>query len=233
MEMYNIGETKEPIYGIDVSHWNGMIDWKRVAGSGIRFAMIKCITDDAKQFDREFKRNYNGCVGQGIHVGVYKYVIARNCREAKEEADALIGALEGKKITYGVWLDIEDRRLMDISALELIGLVGTMLDKLKSAGYVAGVYCSKHWYEKLFAPYGVACLFWIARYPAKDDGRVHPKLDPGAGVCWQYSSKGKVDGIEGKVDLDLARTDISQIEIEPPLSLGQKAAIFFRNKLRK
>lgn len=47
MEMYNIGETKEPIYGIDVSHWNGMIDWKRVAGSGIRFAMIKCITDDA------------------------------------------------------------------------------------------------------------------------------------------------------------------------------------------
>ena len=218
-------KENEEIRGIDVSHWNGKVNWKLVAGSGIRFAMIKCI-NEANQFDSEFKRNYEGCMEQGIFVGVYKYVIARDQKEAEKEVAALLNALKGKKITYGVWLDIEDKRLSDIPALSMIGIVDLMIGRLKQAGYTAGVYCSKHWYDRLFAPYEAAYLFWIARYPARDDGQVHPKLDPGVGVCWQYSSKGVIEGIDGKVDLNLARTDISRIKEERPMSIKQKILSF-------
>lgn len=208
-------ESEKEIYGIDVSHWNGDIDWGQAAGSGIRFAMLKCLIEGSGRFDSKFKQNYNGCIEHKIHVGVYNYVIAKNCEEAEEEADALISALKGKKITYGVWLDIEDRRLLDIPAADLISITDTMVDKLEKAGYVAGVYCKKNWYDQLFAPHKTSYRFWIARCPVKDDGQVHPRLDPGVGLCWQYSSKGTVKGITGKVDLDLARTDISHIRVRP------------------
>lgn len=203
------GQNQE-ILGIDVSHWNGMIIWSHVAGAGIRFAMLKCVNEGLKP-DQRFNYNYQSCIRQAIHVGAYKYVTATTLLAAFREVKAILSVLRGKKITYGVWLDVEDKRLAGLSAKEQIRLIGFMLLMLRLCGYTAGVYCCKSWYDKVFAPYKLPWLFWIARYPVKDDGEIHSKLDPGIGVCWQYSSKGKVEGIAGNVDRDLARMDLSKI----------------------
>lgn len=197
------------IYGIDVSHWNGIVDWKCVAGSGIRFAMLKCI-NKSNQIEKNFEYNYQECMKNNIYVGVYIYVMATTKEKAKAAIDALLNIIKNKNIQYGVWLDIEDTVLADLK--ELPELIEIMLDRLHRAGYTAGVYCDFSWYNKYFK--GKQYLFWIARYPAKDNGEVHPALDPGIGVCWQYSKKGNVPGIAGNVDMDLAKEDISEIEVK-------------------
>ncbi len=197
------------IYGIDISHWNGIVDWKCVAGSGVRFAMLKCI-NKSNQIEKNFEYNYQECLKNNIYVGVYIYVMATTKEKAKAAIDALLGILKHRKIRYGVWLDVEDKVLADLK--ELPELIEIMLDKLRRAGYTAGVYCNLSWYKKYFIE--KQYLFWIARYPVKDNGEVHPALDPGIGVCWQYSSKGKVPGIVGNVDMDLAKVDISKIKVK-------------------
>lgn len=196
------------IHGIDISHWNGIVDWKYVAESGIRFAMLKCM-NKSNRIEINFENNYQECLENNIYVGVYIYVMATTKEKAKAAIEALLAILKNRKIRYGVWLDVEDKVLADLK--ELPELIEIMLDKLYRAGYTAGVYCNLSWYNKYFK--GKKYLFWIARYPVKDNGEVHPALDPGIGVCWQYSSKGKVPGIVGNVDMDLAKVDISKIKV--------------------
>ena len=197
------------IRGIDVSHWNGIVDWKCVAGSGVRFAMLKCM-DKSNRIEINFENNYQECLKNKIYVGVYIYVMATTKEKAKAAIEALLGILKNRKIRYGVWLDVEDKVLADLK--ELPELIESMLTKLHKAGYTAGIYCNLSWYNKYFK--GKQYLFWIARYPVEDNGEVHSALDPGIGVCWQYSSKGKVPGIAGNVDMDLAKRDISKIKVK-------------------
>ena len=197
------------IHGIDVSHWNGIVDWKYVAKSGIRFAMLKCI-NKSNQIEKNFEYNYQECLKNNIYVGVYIYVMATTKEKAKAAIEALLGIIKNRKIRYGVWLDVEDKVLADLK--EFHELIEFMLDKLHKAGYTAGVYCNLSWYNEYFK--GKQYLFWIARYPVEDNGEVHSALDPEIGVCWQYSSKGKVPGIVGNVDMDLAKVDISKIKVK-------------------
>lgn len=205
----DIQRKEKNIYGIDVSHWNGIVDWKYVAESGIRFAMLKCM-NKSNQIEINFENNYQECLENNIYVGVYIYVMATTKEKAKAAIEALLGILKNRRIQYGVWLDVEYRALENLK--ELPELIEIMLDKLHRAGYTAGVYCNLSWYKKYFK--GKQYLFWIARYPVKDNGEVHSALDPGVGVCWQYSSKGKVPGIVGNVDMDLAKVDISKIKVK-------------------
>lgn len=201
------------IHGIDISHWNGTVDWERVAGSGIRFAMLKCM-NKRNRIETGFENNYQECLKNHIYVGVYIYVMAKTKEQAKAAIDALLIIIKNKKIHYGVWLDIEYKGLKDISKEELLALVDFMLYRLHRAGYTAGVYCNFSWYQDFFAE--KEYLFWIGRYPLHDNGEIHPSLEPEAGVCWQYSSKGKVAGIIGDVDLNLAKVDISKIREKKP-----------------
>ena len=203
----DIQRKEKNIHGIDVSHWNGIVDWKYVAKSGIRFAMLKCM-NKSNQIEINFENNYQECLKNNIYVGVYIYVMATTKEKAKAAIEALLGIIKNRKIRYGVWLDVEDKVLADLK--EFPELIEFMLDKLHKAGYTAGVYCNLSWYNEYFK--GKQYLFWIARYPVEDNGEVHPALDPEIGVCWQYSSKGKVPGIVGNVDMDLAKVDISKIK---------------------
>lgn len=209
------------IHGIDISHWNGIVDWKYVAKSGIRFAMLKCI-NKSNQIEKNFEYNYQECLKNNIYVGAYIYVMATTKEKAKAAIDALLAILKKRKIRYGVWLDVEDKVLENLK--ELPELIEFMLDKLNRAGYTAGVYCNLSWYDKYFK--GKQYLFWIARYPVNDNGEVHPALDPGIGVCWQYSSKGEVSGIAGNVDMDLAKVDISKIKVKKKPFIERVLGIF-------
>lgn len=214
-EKYKMNEDvleKEEIHGIDVSHWNGAIDWRSVKESGIRFAMLKCINESDNKKESSFEHNYLECLQNDIHVGAYIYVVATTKEKAEAVVNALIAILKNRTIRFGVWLDVEAGKLGSIPKEKLLALIDFMLDKLHRAGYVAGVYCNLSWYNAVFD--GKKYLFWIARYPLQDNGEVHRSLDPQIGVCWQYSSKGKVAGIAGNVDMDLAREDISKMEVK-------------------
>lgn len=211
MEENILQKNGKTFRGIDVSHWNKDIDWEAVAKSGIQFAMLKCM-NESNNVDKCFEANYQGCIDAGIYVGVYIYVVAVTKRAAKTAIDKLLEILQSREIKYGVWLDIEAGRLLKLPRKDLIDIVNFMLGKLHKAGYTAGVYCNYSWYQAIFK--GESCLFWIARYPARDDGKLYPQSDPGVGVCWQFSSHGSVDGVSGRVDMDIAKVDISKIEVD-------------------
>ena len=201
--------------GIDVSRWQGTVDWSRVKSAGIRFAILKA-TQRGNRTEIKFETNYAGCRTNGIPVGAYHYVCAGNTQEAKAEAQAVVSALRGKDISCGLWLDMEDDSIRDLGKQNLSLIIKTEADIIRRAGYGVGIYCNKDWYDNVLDGKGLSrdYYFWIARYPYNDTGRYNGNspLNPESyAVMWQYSSKGRVSGIREYVDLDAAFRDLTRI----------------------
>lgn len=199
--------------GIDVAKWQGIINWQQVKASGIEFAILKGTNKQNKPEDA-LEVNYRGCMENGIPVGAYRYVYARTVSEAQKEAEELVKVLDGKKIECGVWLDMEDKSIKGVGKAGLTQIISAQQKILSAAGYKVGIYCNRDWYNNVLdsAALKEKYPFWIARYPALDTGVVKSSLSPAAyAVAWQYSSKGKVSGISGNVDMDLAFTDIRNL----------------------
>lgn len=203
------------IQGIDVAKWQGTIDWKKVKNSGKKFAILK-VTQKNNSVEGKFEANYSGCTENGIPVGVYRYVYAQNTDEAKKEANAIVSVLKGKEISCGVWIDMEDSSISGLGKDKLENIINAEAEILKSAGYKVGIYCNKNWYDNILDGKELSKTypFWIARYPSNDTGTYNAdsSLSPkDYAVVWQYSSKGKVDGISGNVDLDVAFKDLTEL----------------------
>lgn len=196
--------------GIDVAKWNGIIDWKKVKESGVEFAILKVINKQRQKEDA-FEQNYSGAISQGLPVDVYNYSYALTVEKAISDAKTVLSVIEGKKIG-AVWLDIEDKSQMNLG-MTLIDIINSYKNEIESAGYKFGVYTGLSFYNSFIKPFHdfVDCQFWIARYPSKaqmdfDDMPWEDKkpsiLHPLWG--WQYTSTGKVDGINGNADLSIA-----------------------------
>ena len=198
-------------FGIDVAQWQGVIDWSKVKKD---FAILK-VTKKTNEIEPSFDRNYKGCLENNIPVGVYRYVYARTVLEAMAEAQAIVKVLDGRSLPYGVWLDMEDKSIkIEKNALSII--VNTEAEILKAAGYNVGIYCNKDWYYNVLDGINLSTQypFWIARYPRIDTGKFNEKssLNPKSySIAWQYSSKGKVDGINGNVDMDVLFVPIEEV----------------------
>lgn len=195
--------------GIDVAKWNGNIDWKKVKDSGVEFAILKAINKQCVKEDA-FERNYNGAISQGLPVDVYNYSYAVTIEKAILDAKNVLSVINGKKIGT-IWLDIEDKSQMNLG-MTLIDIINSYKNEIESEGYKFGVYTGLSFYNSLIKPFHdfVDCPFWIARYPSKaqmafDD---MPKEDKKPSILhplwgWQYTSTGKVNGINGNVDLSI------------------------------
>ena len=194
------------IKGIDVSAWQGKIDWKTVADYGMGFAILR-ITEQGNKVDSQFENNYIGCKNYGIPVGVYKYSYAKTTAQAQEEAEAVLEVLNGRKIQFPVFYDLEwsEQRSLGKTAVEKIAVA--FLDKIQAAGYKARIYCNVDWYNNVLTDALKKYDLWIARYPANDDGWLQERLRPDFGVGWQYSSKATIPGISGYVDRDVFYKD--------------------------
>ena len=194
------------IKGIDVSAWQGNIDWKTVADYGMGFALLR-ITEAGNVTDGKFERNFAGCEQYGIPVGVYKYSYAKTTVQAQEEAEAVLKVLNGRKLQFPVFYDLEwsEQRSLGKSAIEKIAVA--FLDKIQAAGYKGGIYCNVDWYNNALTDTLKKYDLWIARYPANDDGWLQERLRPDFGVGWQYSSKATIPGISGYVDRDVFYKD--------------------------
>ena len=192
-------------FGIDCAQWQGVIDWEKVKKDGVKFAILK-VTQKNNTVEKAFERNYAGCAKQGIPVGVYRYVYAKTAAAATAEAKAIVSVLKGKKIPCGVWLDMEDASIRGIGKSALNAVIAAERKVLEAAGYQVGVYCSQDWYEHVLDVDKLDMPFWMARY-GTNNGRQKTK------PCvkrrhtlwgWQYSSVGRVSGISGSVDVNVA-----------------------------
>lgn len=194
------------IKGIDVSAHQGKINWDTVANYGIDFAILR-ITEVGNVIDSQFENNFSGCNKHKIPVGVYKYSYALTVSEAQSEARKVVSVLNGRKIQFPVFLDLEHHKQRVLGSESIHKMADAFREIVESAGYKFGIYCNVDWYNTVICSHLKKHDFWIARYPANDNGTVVERLRPNVGVGWQYSSKGKVSGINGNVDMDVFYKD--------------------------
>ena len=201
------------IKGIDVSRWNGVIDWPTVANYGMGFAILR-ITEQGNVIDSTFEANYKGCTANNIPVGVYKYSYAVNVSEIQYEAKKVIEVLNGRKLDYPVFLDIEDKCQENLSKHLMMRMINAFREIIIKAGYQFGIYCGYSWYQYQLPEDAKKYDCWLAAYPSQDDGTMQIRLKPAAGIGWQYSSKATIPGISGKVDRNVFYKDYTATKNE-------------------
>lgn len=197
------------VFGIDVSHHNGKIDWKEVSKNNIKFAIMKAQYEAASHnIDEFFEYNYEEAGKYGIARGVYVYIARASAADPVKDAMALLDKLKCRQLEYGIWLDLEDKSIEHLSKDALTKLIYTYASLFRSAGYYVGIYCNKDWYTRVLDSYTLSTDFdfWIARYPRDDKGiyNEYSSLKPSKyAVAWQYSSRGHVPGVKTRCDLNV------------------------------
>lgn len=187
--------------GIDVSAYQGKPDWPAVRAAGIEMAIIRAANRKGK--DASFEHNYTGCAVAGIRRGVYRYSYAKTVDEAVKEAMEVVQIINGRKLEMGVWLDLEWNEQRALGRKAITAIAKAWIQTIQAAGYACGIYCNLDWHRNVLDTDALQVPYWIARYPNKDSGKINESLKPNRGECaWQYSSKGRITGIAGNVDLD-------------------------------
>lgn len=193
--------------GIDVSFYQGEVDWLAVAGDGVDFAMIRLgyrgYTEGTLQMDSCFSANIQGALDAGLDVGVYFFSQAINEEEARQEANFVVEALSGYNITYPVAFDWEPiapgkgARTDGMDGQTLTACAAAFCQEIARAGYAPAVYFNQ---DQGYLTYDLSQLsqyaLWLADYDSAPDFYYHFDL-------WQYTHSGSVAGIQGAVDWDL------------------------------
>lgn len=198
--------------GIDVAKWNGTINWPNVKRAGIDFAILK-VTIKSNAKEPTFDRNFEGCTNNNIKIGGYRYVYATTVDAARKEAEGVLAALNGRKLPYGMWLDMEDASIKGLGKSMLNKIIDTEAEIYRSAGYGVGIYCNRDWYQNVLDTNYLTqhYIFWMADYGKNNGTYTDDKLEKVRGyknvIGWQYTSKAVVDGITGVVDGDVTFGD--------------------------
>ncbi|MDE5888404.1 MAG: glycoside hydrolase family 25 protein, partial [Bacilli bacterium] len=198
-----VREIKETVKGIDVSSFQGDINWEKVKDSGIDFVMIRCgyrnLSNEEIHEDSKFRYNISEANRVGIKAGVYFYSTAINQKEALEEASFVLNLIKDYDITFPVVYDFEmfnQKRTTGINDKWINDNAVRFLDYIRSHGYIGMLYSNLnainyHWNLDNFFGYKL----WYAQYI--DKVTYEGKYD-----MWQYADNGRVDGIVGNVDLN-------------------------------
>lgn len=180
------------IKGIDVSEWQGLINWQKVKDSGIKFAIIRYA--DGLYIDRYFFQNMAAAKKVGLHIGSYIFSRATNEAQAREEAQRLIKACEPYDCDMPLYIDMEADNLKHLANK----IVKAFMSECKIRKVKGGIYANLNWFNNYLdpEPYRSDPL-WLAQY-----NDVITARDPSLFGMWQYSSSGSVPGISGNVDLN-------------------------------
>lgn len=212
------------VFGIDVSHHNGTINWQQVRRDGKEFAILKCQYEaQGHRIDETFEYNYTEAGKYGIARGVYIYIARASMADPEGDANALLKHLGRRPLEYGIWLDLEDRSVEEKGKAYIRDLAYIYADIFRQAGYYVGIYSNKDWYTRLIHEDLKRDFdFWFARYPKHDTGiynKTSPiKPSPQIAVAWQYSSKGNVAGIKTRCDLNVDYDGIVRLIAQAPES---------------
>lgn len=134
-------------------------------------------------------------------------ILAVNVSEIQYEAKKVIEVLNGRKLDYPVFLDIEDKCQENLSKHLMMRMINAFREIIIKAGYQFGIYCGYSWYQYQLPEDAKKYDCWLAAYPSQDDGTMQIRLKPAAGIGWQYSSKATIPGISGKVDRNVFYKD--------------------------
>ena len=202
-DYYNVDRKgAEGMKGIDVSVHNGSINWQKVKAAGIQFAILRAgLGKFASQKDARFEENYVGAKAAGIPVGAYWYSYATTPEEAREEARVCIEVLKGKQYEFPIFFDQEEKASLDTGKANCSAMVQAFCEELEAAGYWAGLYTSRAFLQSHIDTYiKTRYTLWIAEWGDKLN------CSDTVGI-WQNSENGRISGIGGDVDTDIAYSD--------------------------
>lgn len=182
-----------------MSTYQGNIDWDKVKADGVQFAILRCGygSDLTYQDDGQFKKNAKECERLGIPYGVYLYSYANNIEKACSEASHVLRVIKGFKLDFPVYYDLEDANTTGKCSKDMIAKIAeAFCGRIEKAGYKVGIYANLSWFnnlltDKVFDKWDK----WVAQYNDKCTYK-------GKYTMWQYTDKGTVDGINGKVDMN-------------------------------
>lgn len=210
-----IGWEGDPPYRyIDVSRYQGEIDWTKVAAAGYKGAMLKTVSTNYKlskradglYIDPTFETNYRNAKAAGLDVGVYYYTYATNKDMANAELALLRQAVYGKELTLPVAVDVEENKLKQLSTLDLSNLTAYALEQVERMGFYAQLYTyTGYKYELDMARLSSRWDVWLADYTGKT-----PNVTFNYNAH-QHTSKGGVPGISGNVDLNVTTLNYPKI----------------------
>ena len=196
--------TGSGVLGIDVSKWNGNIDWKAVKNSGVSYVIIRCGYRGSSQGmlieDPKFAKNIQGATDAGLKVGVYFFSQAIDEIEAVYEASFVLEKIKGYKISYPIFLDVEPSggRGDKIDKATRTAVCKAFCKTIQNAGYTAGVYANRNWLEEMLDPSQLGeYKIWLAQYAKEPTYK-------GRYDMWQYKSTGTIAGISGNVDMNIS-----------------------------
>ncbi len=191
--------------GIDVSQYQGVIDWDLVKDN-IDFAILRCGygQDIPGQDDPTFKRNADECTRLNIPFGVYLYSYAQNERDAISEAKHILRLVQNYKMSYPIYLDLEDPKILRLSNDQIERNCRAWANEMEKSKYYVGFYASYNWWNtKLTGPLFKRYTRWIARF--------NDELGVSGFDMWQYTDRGRVLGINALVDRNIAYKDFENI----------------------
>ncbi|MGN0975988.1 MAG: glycoside hydrolase family 25 protein [Gemmiger sp.] len=189
--------------GIDVSRYQGNVNWSNVAAAGKQFAIVRLGSTNSSGLyvDPYFLQNVNGAHSAGLRVGAYYYTYAKTQAAVAQELDLFLNALEGLKLEYPVFVDVEETTLSSIGRAQLTNLVKYAMDILRQRKWYSGWYSYTNFINNYLNAGALADYpLWVADYRSTLGYT-------GSYTMWQYSSTGKVNGISGAVDLNYSYTD--------------------------
>lgn len=203
------------VFGIDVSKWNGAIDWEAVSREDVKFVIIRCGYRGSKSgsivVDPYFEQNIQGAINAGIPVGVYFFTQAINEVEAIEEASAVLSLIREYDIDYPIFVDSESAggngRADGLDVNPRSATLQAFCETIRSGGYKAGIYASKNWFNNRLdiSKLSADNVTWLAEYNDEATYKATYQM-------WQYSSAGRINGIEGRVDMNISYLDINKAD---------------------
>ncbi len=206
---------------IDVSTHNGAIDFRRVKAAGIENVIIRCGftgygSSHTLNKDARFEENYRKAKEAGLHVGTYYYAVALTEADADREAAFVLSLLKDKQFELPIYYDVEDvhdtraagvlpQNMQGLSKAQLTAIVNRFCDTVEKAGYFVGIYSGKYWFrDELDMSVLNRYTVWLAHWTTQTDYT-------GPYALWQYTDSGRVDGIQGNVDMNILYQDFAPI----------------------
>ncbi len=200
-------EAATKINGIDVSQWQGTVDWTKVKKAGVDFVMLGTgrYKNGSSTPDPKFKTNIKGAINAGINVGVYYYSTVTTVEDARNAADYVLDLVDGYKISYPIAIDMEDSCYNSMTTKKRTSIAIAFMKVIKQAGYYPMIYANTYWTSSLLDMSRLSSYdFWVASW-----GSSKPSVS--TLTMWQYSSTGKVSGISTAVDLDYSYRDYTKV----------------------
>lgn len=184
--------------GIDLSCWQDNVNYLELKAQGIEFAIIRCgYGKNETQKDAMFEKHYAGLKYAGIKIGAYLYSYATSVENAWKEAENCLKFIKGKQFDLPIFYDIEDKCILPLGQVLITQCAVEFCKAIEKAGFKAGIYANLNWFTNYIDVSKVKNYsLWVAQWNDKCTANFEYDF-------WQYTSKGKVQGIKGNVDMNI------------------------------